>query len=52
LPETYKQIVYSGGGSPNALTKCSPEEINRINKAVKADLIVDKPNGFKPTGIK
>ena len=33
-----KPIVFSGGGSPNALTKCSPEEIIRVNKAIKGDL--------------
>lgn len=33
-----KDIVYSGGGSQNALTKVSPLEIIRINNAARADL--------------
>lgn len=33
-----KTVVYSGGGSPNALTKASPREIVRINRAAIADL--------------
>lgn len=33
-----KTIVYSGGGSQNALTKISPLEIIRVNCAEKADL--------------
>ena len=33
-----KEIVYSGGGSQNALTKVSPLEMIRINNAIKADL--------------
>ncbi len=33
-----KEIVYSGGGSPIALTKVSPLEMIRINGATKADL--------------
>ena len=33
-----KEIVYSGGGSQNALTKTSPNEIVKINNATKADL--------------
>lgn len=33
-----KEIVYSGGGSQNSLTKCSPLEIIKANNAIKADL--------------
>ena len=33
-----KQVVYSGGGSQNSLTKISPSEMIRINNAIKADL--------------
>ncbi len=33
-----KPMVYSGGGSPNALTKVTPTEIIRINNATKTDL--------------
>ncbi|MEW6035945.1 MAG: YbaK/EbsC family protein [Candidatus Micrarchaeota archaeon] len=33
-----KDVVYSGGGSQNSLTKISPSEMLRINNATKADL--------------
>ena len=33
-----KNIVYSGGGSQNSLTKISPLEIIRINNVIKTDL--------------
>ncbi len=33
-----KQVVYSGGGSQNSLTKVSPSEMIKINNATKADL--------------
>ena len=33
-----KEIVYSGGGSQNSLTKFSPLEIVKTNNATKADL--------------
>ena len=33
-----KEMVYSGGGSQNALTKVSPSEIIRINNATATDL--------------
>jgi prolyl-tRNA editing enzyme YbaK/EbsC (Cys-tRNA(Pro) deacylase) len=33
-----KEVVYSGGGSQNSLTKISPQEMIRINDATKADI--------------
>lgn len=33
-----KEIVYSGGGSTNALTKVCPKEVMRVNRAQVADL--------------